>query len=320
MWVVEEEKTGARFAEVEVVGGSIEPADENLSILSLSVKNIGGQPVKLINMSLSCPNMAKTFNVWIDPEKIVGKGSSASVEAVADFREECNLSFGELMDYGSIRGRLPLYDPNATKHVGTAIFTLEITSPSHQNPQPENSTAFINITNYSLHFIGGELGETLLGGEGVFKVSGCFLGSTVNPFFYVRRMADVENVKLLVKWVNAKQFAPYFDYVKIALVLANVSKGIGHSCSLVVNTWYENITVEGGQVKGYVSIRKPETIITIDKDDFRIDDFQRGGFPPRWILNNSIAAFYGVVYYEGREGMMATKLPFIFDIKLLETS
>jgi len=100
-------------------------------------------------------------------------------------------------------------------------------------------------------------------------------------FTEIVRQGDVQNVKLLVRWVNAKQAARYFDYIQILLVDDN------------------------DQVKGLLTPRKPAAMLTFDDDDFGSDN----------AINIT-----AVVYFEGKEGMMFQNLPLIFNVKLLQTS
>jgi len=109
------------------------------------------------------------------------------------------------------------------------------------------------------------------GGQGMFQVA---------DWIKVTNQSDIENVKLLIRWVNYKQFKPYFEYIKILL---NDSTG---------------------QIKGYVDLKHPKTIVTIDAEDFGTDGYSMGA----------------IVYYELKEGKMMTDLPFIFNIKLLQSS
>jgi len=100
-------------------------------------------------------------------------------------------------------------------------------------------------------------------------------------FTEIVRQGDVQNVKLLVRWVNAKQVASHFDYIQILLVDDN------------------------NQVKGLLTPRKPAAMLTFDNDDFGSDN----------AINIT-----AVVYFEGKEGVMFQNLPLIFNVKLLQTS
>jgi len=97
---------------------------------------------------------------------------------------------------------------------------------------------------------------------------------------------DVENLKLLVRWVDAAQIARYFDYINIILF------------------------GEDGQIKGMLTPRKPTAMITIDHDD--ILSGNNDGVP-----GYNITA---VIYYEVKEGYLFSDLPLVFNVKLLQTS
>ena len=98
--------------------------------------------------------------------------------------------------------------------------------------------------------------------------------------------SDVENIKLLVRWVNAGQVAGYFDYINIMLF------------------------GEDGQIKGMLTPRKPTAMLTIDHDDIVFGNTH--GVP-----GYNITA---VIYYEVKEGYLFSDLPLVFNVKLLQTS
>jgi len=109
-------------------------------------------------------------------------------------------------------------------------------------------------------------------------------GTSSATLFYVKNQSDIENVKILVRWVNAKQVAKYFDYIRILL----------------------NGT-DDAQVKGYLDPKHTATIITLDAEDLK-----NGG--------NDGYQIDAVVYWEAKEGMMFQNLPLIFNVKLLQVS
>jgi len=112
-------------------------------------------------------------------------------------------------------------------------------------------------------------------------------GKDTKLLFKVKNQSDIENVKIRVSWVNAKQVAKYFDYIRILL------KGVDKN--------------NNAQVKGYLDPEHTSTIITLDADD----------------LGNANADGYhveAVVYWEAKEGMMFQNLPLIFNVKLLQVS
>jgi len=180
----------------------------------------------------------------------------------------------------------------------------------------KNEAVNIKVNRDSFTLSAGGQGAALLGKEG--KVTGNNSASNSlngEPFILVERQGDVENVKLLIRWVNARQVARYFDYVKILFILAN--KQLVTETSGGDTYYYEKAVVSGGQVKGFVTLRKPVTIITLDDNDFNFGNLS--GNADQWV-NNTKAVIFAKVYYEGKEGMMETNLPLIFNVKLLQTS
>jgi flagellin-like protein len=128
LWVTKSTTNAKKSAEVAVKLASMEPNDTNSAILTISVKNIGGATVKLTNVSLSCPNTAKTFFVTLDEARVVsntGPGSEATVTAKVNLNTACGITWDQLLDYGYMNGKLPLYSADGTKYLGFATFTAE---------------------------------------------------------------------------------------------------------------------------------------------------------------------------------------------------
>jgi len=142
-------------------------------------------------------------------------------------------------------------------------------------------------------------------------------GVTPNPhatWLLVERQGDVENVKIRIEWVNAKQVAHYFDYVKILIQLGKLTVDNASSNDMNVSADFSN-----PQVKGLLTLRKNTAIITLDDNDFtKITIHHYRGGTSDLVIN--AAPLRLVVYYEGKEGMMETNLPLIFNVKLLQTS
>jgi len=179
----------------------------------------------------------------------------------------------------------------------------------------------VNIKVYRGHFAlpAGGQGAAILGEVGNITANVTNGVPIAHPFMIVKRQGDVENVKLLIRWVNARQVAHYFDYVKILFISA--AKAGQYSFNDGTNDiYFENATLNGGQVKGFVTLRKPVTIITLDNNDFNFDDLLNQNVSSGSWENNTMAVLYAKVYYEGKEGMMETNLPLIFNVKLLQTS